>query len=123
MSKILVVVIGQGSLTVSETARTPLSDTCRAKEALDAKNIFDLRPTHQDPIGSDERGVASDVDCDRVSLNVAIDIVGEMLRHPGIGPIGAPGLARINPLGDEFESCNSSPDVGRDIGSRIEKLR
>ena len=32
-------------------------------------------------------------------------------------------VARINPLGDEFELYNSSPDVGRDIGSRIEQVR
>ena len=75
----------RSSLTVSETARTPLSDT----------------------------------HCDRESLNAEC-IVGNVPRHPGLGPNDA-RLGTRSPLVDDMELVNSSSDVGCNIGSRIEQ--
>ena len=71
----------QGSLTVSETARTPLSDTRCDSESLNAESIVGQMPSYQGLCPADERGVTrkyslSDVDGDVNALNVISDIVG-----------------------------------------------
>ena len=77
----------QGSWTVSETARTPLSDTRCDSESLNAESIVGQRPNHQGLCPADERGTMrkyslSDVDGDVNALNVIIEIVDNMSRHP-----------------------------------------
>ena len=76
----------QGSLTVSETARTPLSDTRCDSESLNAESIVGQRLSHQGLCPADERGVTrkyslSDVDGDVNALKVISDIVGSLPRH------------------------------------------
>ena len=77
----------QGSWTVSETARTPLSDTRCDNESLNAESIVGQRPNHQGQCPADERGVTrkyslSDVDGDVNVRKVISDIVGNLPRHP-----------------------------------------
>ena len=64
----------------------------------------------------------SDFGCDRDTLNVNIDVVGETLRHPESGSSDALEVAR-NPQDGELESNDSSLDVDRDISSSFEKIQ
>ena len=78
----------QGSWTVSETARTPLSDTRCDNESLNAGSIVGQRSSHQGLCPADGRGVASkyslsDIDGDVNALNIANDIVDNLSKHPG----------------------------------------
>ena len=52
----------------------------------------------------------SDVGCDSDALNVIIDVVGEISRHPEPGSAGAREVAH-NPHDNEIESKDSSIDV------------
>uniref|UniRef100_A0AAV1VI05 Uncharacterized protein n=1 Tax=Peronospora matthiolae TaxID=2874970 RepID=A0AAV1VI05_9STRA len=53
--------------------------------------------------------------------NVGNDVIGETPLNWGLGPHIIRGVARFNPLGEVFELCNTSPDVGQDKSSRIER--
>ena len=75
---------------------------------------------------SDERGVArkyplSDVGCDRDALNVNIDVVDEIPRHPEPGSADAREVAR-NPRDDDVMSNDSSSDVNNDVSSSLEQI-
>ena len=66
-------------------ARTPLSDTRRDNESLNASRIVGLEPGHQELAPSDACGVArinppSDVGCNSDSLDVGNDI-GSCKEH------------------------------------------
>ena len=74
------------------------------------------------------RGVArknpqSGVGLDGTTLNVGNDIVREKPRHPGLCPVDTRGVTRKRSLDDELELSDSSSDVGRNIGSRIEQSK
>ena len=79
--------IEQRSICDSESARTTLSDSRCENNLLNAESIVDQASIHRGLNPSDERGVArkyplSDVGCDSDALNVNIDVVGEIPRHP-----------------------------------------
>ena len=80
--------IEQSSICDSEAARTPLSDSRCESNILNAESIVDQQASsHRGLNPSDEREVArkyplSDVGCDSDALNVNIDVVGEIPRHP-----------------------------------------
>ena len=79
--------IEQSSIFDSEAARTPLKDSRCESNVLNAESIVDQASSHRGLNPSDERGVArkyplSDVGCDSDALNVNIDVVGEIPRHP-----------------------------------------
>ena len=79
--------IEQSSICDSEAARTPLSNSRCEINVLNAESIVDQESSHRGLNPSDERGVARkypliDVGCDSDALNVNIDIVGEVPRHP-----------------------------------------
>ena len=63
----------------------------------------------------------SDVDCDSDALNVNIDGVGEITRHPEPGSADAHEVAR-NPRYDDVMSNDSSSDVNSDVGSSLEQI-
>ena len=104
--------IEKSSICDREAARTPLSDSRCESSVLNAETLLSkcrgLNP-------SDERGVArkyslSDVGCDSDALNVNIDVVGEIPRHPEPGSADAHEVAR-NPRDDDVTSNDSSSDV------------
>ena len=75
---------------------------------------------------SDERGVTrkyplSDVGCDSDALNVNIDVVGEIPRHPEPGSADARDVAR-NTQDDDVMSTDLSLDVDSDISSSLEQI-
>ena len=79
--------IEQSSLCDSETSRTPLSYIRCGNKVLHAESIVDEALSYRGLEPSDEHGVARlyllcDVGCDRDALNVNVDVVGEILRHP-----------------------------------------
>ena len=66
---------------------------------MNSESIVDQALIHQGLNPSDERGVArkyslSDVGCDSDALNVNIDVVGEIPRHPEPGSADAREVAR-----------------------------
>ena len=115
----------RSSLTISDTARTPLSVARCDNESLHAASMVGLGTSHQ---GCDSSGVGgmtrenppSAVGRDGTTLNVGDDIVGETPLSPGLGPNTPCEVARENPLGEVFGLCDPSPDVSQDISSRIE---
>ena len=79
--------IEQSSICDSKAARTPLSDSRCESNVLNAESTVDQASSHRGLNPSDERGVArkyplNDVGCDSDALNVNIDVVGEIPRHP-----------------------------------------
>uniref|UniRef100_A0AAV1TIF6 Uncharacterized protein n=1 Tax=Peronospora matthiolae TaxID=2874970 RepID=A0AAV1TIF6_9STRA len=54
--------------------------------------------------------------------NVGNDLIGEVPLNLMLGPHNTRGVARFNPLGEVFELCNTSPNVGQDKSSRVERL-
>ena len=94
--------IEQSSICDSEAARTPLRGS-RCENVDQVSSHRGLNP-------SDERGVArkyplSDVGCDSDTLNVNIDVVGEIPRHPEPVSADAREVAR-NPRDDDvFIGC------------------
>ena len=62
----------------------------------------------------------SDVGCDGDALNVHIDVVSEIPRHPKLGSADAPEVAH-NPRDDDVMSTDLSSDVDSDMKSRLEK--
>ena len=63
----------------------------------------------------------SDVGCDSDVLNVNIDTVGEIPRHPEPGSADAREVAR-NPRDDDVMSNDSSSDVNSDVSSSLEQI-
>ena len=63
----------------------------------------------------------SDVGSDSDALNVNIDVVGEIPRHPEPSSVDAREVSR-NPRGDEIEPNGSSSDVGSDISSSVGQI-
>ena len=63
----------------------------------------------------------SDFGCDSDALNVNIDVVGEIPRHPGPGSADAREVAR-NPRDDDVMSNDSSSDVNSDVSSSLEQI-
>uniref|UniRef100_A0AAV1U5J8 Uncharacterized protein n=1 Tax=Peronospora matthiolae TaxID=2874970 RepID=A0AAV1U5J8_9STRA len=70
-------------------------------------------------VGSRE-GNTPNVSNDTVG-DVDNDIDGEMPLNVGLGPHNAREVVGLNPLGEAFELRDTSPDVGQDISSRIER--
>ena len=60
---------------------------------------------------------------DGTSLSVDNDIVGEKPECSELGPHDVRKVVLVNPLGEEFELRNTSPDVVQDMSSRIERAR
>ena len=118
--------IEQSSICDSEAARTPLSGSRCEINVLNDESIVDQSSSHRGLKSSDERGVArkyplSDVGCDRDALNVNIDVVGEIPRHPNPGTADAREVER-NPRDDEVMSNDSSSDVNSDVSSSLEQM-
>ena len=115
--------IEQSSICDSKAARTPLSDSRCESNVLNAGSIVDQASSHRGLNKSDERGVArkyllGDVNYDSDALNVNIDVVGELPRHPKPGSADAREVAR-NPRDDDVMSNDSSSDVNSDISSSL----
>ena len=62
------------------------------------------------------------VGCYNDALNVNVDVVREILRHPEPVSADARGVA-CNPRDDELASNDSSLDVGSDISSNVEQVK
>ena len=113
--------IEQSSICDSEAARTPLSDSRCEINVLNAESIVDQASIHRGLNPSDDRGVArkyplSDVGCDSDALNVNIDLVGKISRHPEPGSADAPEVAR-NPRDDDIMYNDALSDVDSDVSS------
>ena len=103
----------------------PLSDSCCEINVLNAESIVDQASSHRGLNTSDERGVArkyplSDVGFDSDTLNVNIDVVGEIPRHPEPGSADARGMER-NTQDDDVMSTDLSSGVDN-ISSSLEKI-
>ena len=59
--------------------------------------------------------------CNSDALNVNIDVVGEIPRHPEPGSADAREVA-CNPRDDGFRSNDSSSDVNSDVSSSLEQI-
>ena len=76
-----------------------LSDICCENNSLNAESIVDQASSHLGWGLSDERYKVEhmypmiDVDCDSDVLNVNVDVVREILRHPDPGSAGAREVA------------------------------
>ena len=113
-------------MSISDTARTPLSVTRCDNESLHVESMVGLGPSYQGCDSFDACVVArenapSAVGREGTTLNVGNDIVGETPLSSGLGPYNVSGVALLNPLGEVFELRNTSPDVDQDISSRIER--
>ena len=109
----------QVSVTISGTARTPLSDTHCDNESLHADSMVGLGPSHQGFNPSDASVVAreippSEVGRDGTTLNVGNDIVGDTPRHPEMSSNDACAAAHKLPQNDVGCKCDSL-NVGHDI--------
>ena len=107
--------IEQSSICDSEAARTRLSDSRCRINVLNSESIVDQASSHRGLNPSYERGVArkyplSAVGCDSDALNVNIDVVGKIPRHPESGSADLRKVAR-NPRDDDVMSNDSSSDV------------
>ena len=116
----------RSSLSISDTARTPLSVTRCDNESLHAESMVGLGPSYQGCDSFDVCVVArenapSAVGREGTTLNVGNDIVGETPLSSGLGPYNVSGVALLNPLGEVLRKSNTSPDVDQDIISRIER--
>ena len=104
--------IEQSSRCDSEAARTPISDSLCESNVLNAESIPDQASSHRGLNPSNDRGVArkyplSSVGCDSDALNVNIDVVGKIPRHPEPGSADAREVAR-NSRDDDVMSNDSS---------------
>ena len=63
----------------------------------------------------------SDVCCDSDALNVNIDVVGEIPRHPEPGSADASEVTR-NPRDDDVIFNDSLSDVNSDVSSSLEQI-
>ena len=63
----------------------------------------------------------SDVCCDSDALNVNIDVVGEIPRHPDLRSADAREVAR-NSRDDDVIFNDSSSDVNSDVSSSLEQI-
>ena len=109
----------QVSVTISGTARTPLSDTHCDNESLHAESMVGLGPSHQGFNPSDVSVVAreippKEVGRDGTTLNVGNDIVGDTPRHPEMSSNDACAAAHKLPQNDVGCKCDSL-NVGNDI--------
>ena len=88
----------RSSLSISDTARTPLSVTRCDNESLHAESMVGLGPSYQ---GFDSFNVCvvarenapSAVGREGTTLNVGNDIVGETPLSSGLGPYNVSGVA------------------------------
>ena len=64
----------------------------------------------------------SDVGCNIDALNVTIDVIGEIPRHPVPGSADAHEVVR-NPHDDDVMSNYSSSDVNSDVSSSLEQIK
>ena len=91
----------------SKTARTTLSDIRCENDSLNPESIVGQASSRRALDTPDERGVAcmyplSEVGCSSDALNVNVDVVREILRHPE--PVSADAReVACNPHDDEFE--------------------
>ena len=90
--------------------------------------MVDLGPKHQEYNSSGVSGVAREIPPSEggrggTSLNVGNDIDGEKPMCSGLGPNAVREVVRVNPLGEVFELCNTSPNVVQDMSSRIERAK
>jgi hypothetical protein len=109
----------QVSVTISGTARTPLSDTHCDNESLHAESMVGLGPSHQGFNPSDVSVVAreippKEVGRDGTTLNVGNDIAGDTPRHPEMSSTDACAAAHKLPQNDVGCKCDSL-NVGNDI--------
>ena len=120
--------VERSSSNAFEESYTPLSDTRCDTESLHASSMVGLGPKHQECNSSDVSAVArentqSEGGRGGTSLNVGNDIVGKKPECLGLGPNAIREVVRVNPLGEVFESRNTSPDVAQDMSSRIERAK
>ena len=106
----------RSSLSISDTARTPLSVTRCDNESLHAESMVGLGPSYQGCDSFDvcvvaRKSAPSAVGREVTTLKVGNDIVGETPLISGLGPYNVSGAALLNPLGEVFELRNTSPDV------------
>ena len=118
--------IEQSSIRDSGAARTSLSDSRCEINVLNAESIVDQESSNRGFNPSDERVVAhkyllSDVGCDSDALNVNIDVVDTISRHPEPGSADAREVAR-NPRDDDVMSNDSSSDVNSDVSSSLDQI-
>ena len=108
-------------------ARNPLSDSRCERNVLNAESIVNQAPSHRGLNPSDKRGAThkyplSDVGCDSDALNVNIDVVGQIPRHPEPGSADAREAA-LNPRDEDFMSNDSSSYVNSDVSSSLEQIK
>ena len=116
----------RSSLNIGDTARNPVSVTRCDNESLHAESMVSLGPSFQGCDSFDvcvvgRENAPSAVGREGTTLNVGNDIVGETPLSSWLGPYNISGVALLNPLGEVFELRKTSPDVGQDISSRIER--
>ena len=109
----------RSSLSIGDTARTPLSVTRCDNESLHAESMVGLGPSYQgcdffDVCVVSRENAPSAVGREGTTLNVGNDIVGETPLSSGLGPYNLSRVAVLNPL------RSTSPDVDKDISFRIE---
>ena len=63
-----------------------------------------------------------DVGCDSDALYFNFDIFGKISKHPELGSADAREVA-CHLRDGEFESSDSSPDIGDEIGCSVEQLK
>ena len=106
----------RSSLSISDTARTPLIVTRCDNESLHAESMVGLGPSYQwcdffDVCVVARENAPSAVGREGTTLNIGNDIVGETPLSSGLGTYNVSGVALLNPLGEVFELRNTSPDV------------
>lgn len=116
------------SLIASEMARSSLSETRCDKESIDAESLAREMPSHQRCGLSDARRVRRkirpwEVGQDRITLNVGNVFFGKKAWRSELCPVHARGVTRTRLLNGELELCSSSSDVGKYIGSNVQKKK
>ena len=118
----------QVSVTISGTARTPLSDTHCDNESLHAESMVGLGLSHQGFNPSDVSVVAREippieVGRDGTTLNVGNDIVGDTPRNPEMSSTDACAAAHKlpqNDVGCKYDSLNVGNDIVGDTPRNLE---